>query len=34
VAKPKSKDVSFDGYVRTPDQWQPEWIRQKYFAER
>jgi arylsulfatase A-like enzyme len=34
VARPKPKAVSFDGYVRKPDQWQPEWIRRKYFAER
>jgi hypothetical protein len=32
AARPKPKDVSFDGYVRQPDQWQPEWIRKKYFA--
>jgi arylsulfatase A-like enzyme len=31
VAKPKPKDVSFDGYVRKVDQWQPEWVRKKYF---
>jgi arylsulfatase A-like enzyme len=31
VAKPKPKDVSFEGYVRKPDQWQPEWVRKKYF---
>lgn len=34
VAKPKSKAVSFEGYVRKPDRWQPEWIRKKYFGER
>jgi hypothetical protein len=24
-------DVSFDDYLRKPDQWQPQWIIQKYF---
>jgi arylsulfatase A-like enzyme len=33
VAKPKSKDIRFDGYVRKADQWQPEWVRKKYFGE-
>ena len=33
VEKPKAKDISFDGYVRTPDQWQPEWIVRKYFPK-
>ena len=31
AAKPKSKEISFEGYVRKPDQWQPEWIVKKYF---
>lgn len=31
VAKPKPKEISFEGYVRKPDQWQPEWIIKKYF---
>jgi hypothetical protein len=31
VDKPKPKEVSFDGYLRKADQWQPEWIIQKYF---
>ncbi|HKB02581.1 MAG TPA: sulfatase-like hydrolase/transferase [Gemmataceae bacterium] len=34
VAKPKPKDVSFDGHVRMIDQWQPDWIREKYFPKR
>ena len=31
VAKPKPKEISFDGYVRKVDQWQPDWVRKKYF---
>jgi arylsulfatase A-like enzyme len=31
VDRPKPKDVSFDGYICKPDQWQPEWIVRKYF---
>jgi arylsulfatase A-like enzyme len=31
VANPKPKAISFDGYRRKPDQWQPDWIREKYF---
>jgi arylsulfatase A-like enzyme len=34
VAKPKPKELSFDGYVRKADQWQPEWVRKKYFADK
>jgi arylsulfatase A-like enzyme len=34
VAKPKSMAISFDGYVRKPDQWQPDWIVKKYFQKR
>jgi arylsulfatase A-like enzyme len=34
TAKPKPKDVSFDGHVRKTDQWQPDWIREKYFPGR
>jgi arylsulfatase A-like enzyme len=33
VDKPKSKEISFEGYVRKPDQWQPEWIIKKYFSK-
>jgi arylsulfatase A-like enzyme len=33
VEKPKPKDVSFDGFVRKPDQWQPAWIVEKYFKK-
>jgi arylsulfatase A-like enzyme len=33
VAKPRSKAVSFDGFVRTPDKWQPAWIVEKYFKK-
>ena len=31
VAKPKPKEISFDGYVRKADRWQPDWVRKKYF---
>lgn len=31
VANPKPKAVSFEGYVRKPDPWQPAWIVEKYF---
>jgi arylsulfatase A-like enzyme len=31
VDKPKPKEVNFEGYLRKPDQWQPEWIVRKYF---
>jgi arylsulfatase A-like enzyme len=31
VAKPKAKAISFESYLRQPDQWQPDWIRDKYF---
>jgi arylsulfatase A-like enzyme len=34
VDKPKPKAVSFAGYDRKPDQWQPEWIVEKYFRKR
>jgi arylsulfatase A-like enzyme len=33
VEKPKSKDVSFDGFERKPDKWQPPWIVEKYFKK-
>jgi arylsulfatase A-like enzyme len=33
VSKPKPKELSFDGYVRKPDQWQPDWIVRKYFGK-
>jgi len=31
VDKPKSKEINFEGYIRKPDQWQPDWIVRKYF---
>jgi len=31
VAAPRPREVSFDGFRRTPDQWQPQWVIQKYF---
>ncbi len=33
VDQPKPKEVSFDGYLRKPDPWQPEWILRKYFPQ-
>jgi arylsulfatase A-like enzyme len=32
VEKPKPKEISFEGYIRKPDQWQPDWIVRKYFG--
>lgn len=34
VADPKPKAVSFDGFDRKPDRWQPDWIVKKYFGGR
>jgi len=31
VDNPKPKHVDLTGTKRVPDQWQPEWIRKKYF---
>jgi arylsulfatase A-like enzyme len=33
VDKPKPKEINFEGYIRKPDQWQPDWIRRKYFKD-
>jgi arylsulfatase A-like enzyme len=33
VPNPKPKEISFEGYVCTPDQWQPDWIVEKYFGK-
>jgi arylsulfatase A-like enzyme len=32
VANPKPGTVDFAAQKRPPDQWQPEWIRKKYFS--
>jgi arylsulfatase A-like enzyme len=32
VDKPKPKEINFEGYIRKPDQWQPDWIVRKYFG--
>lgn len=32
VANPRSLVVDLTGHARQPDQWQPEWIRKKYFG--
>lgn len=32
VPNPKPGAVDYDGKPRPPDQWQPEWIRKKYFS--
>lgn len=29
--RPKPKEVTFDGFLRKADQWQPDWILKKYF---
>jgi arylsulfatase A-like enzyme len=34
VERPRSKEVSFDGFERKPDQWQPKWIVEKYFNKK
>ena len=34
VETPRPKEVRFDGYIRKPDQWQPDWIVEKYFQGR
>jgi arylsulfatase A-like enzyme len=34
VENPRPKEVSFDGFERKPDQWQPKWIVEKYFRMR
>lgn len=33
VKNPKSKEVSFEGFQRKPDRWQPDWIVHKYFKK-
>jgi arylsulfatase A-like enzyme len=33
VANPKAMKVDLTGHKREPDQWQPEWIRKKYFSK-
>jgi len=32
VAKPKPKAIDLTGKKRTPDRWQPKWIRDKYYG--
>jgi arylsulfatase A-like enzyme len=32
VDNPQPKEIDLTGHERTPDNWQPEWIRQKYFG--
>lgn len=32
-ANPRPKEVNLSGQPRVPDQWQPEWIRKKYFGK-
>lgn len=34
AARPKPKEVRFDDFTRKPDQWQPDWIVEKYFKKR
>jgi hypothetical protein len=33
VDRPRPKEVSFEGFERKPDQWQPAWIVEKYFKK-
>jgi arylsulfatase A-like enzyme len=33
VASPGRKEIDMTGHAREPDQWQPEWIRKKYFGK-
>jgi len=33
VANPDPKEIDMTGHAREPDQWQPEWIRKKYFGK-
>ncbi len=30
---PKPKKIDLTGHAREPDQWQPEWIKKKYFGK-
>ena len=34
VSNPKPKELRFDDFDRKPDEWQPEWIVEKYFSDR
>lgn len=34
VDRPKPKAIDLTGRKRTPDRWQPAWIRAKYFGEK
>ncbi len=34
MANPKPKTISFEGYLRKPDRWQPDWIVEKYFPPK
>jgi arylsulfatase A-like enzyme len=34
VVNPKPKEISFDDFIRKPDQWQPDWIVEKYFPKQ
>lgn len=31
---PEPKEPEYDNSKRTPDRWQPKWVREKYFGER
>lgn len=33
VANPKPAEIDLTGHPRKPDQWQPKWIVEKYFAK-
>jgi arylsulfatase A-like enzyme len=34
VEHPRPKEVSFEGFERKPDAWQPKWIVEKYFSKK
>ncbi len=31
ASRPQPMDIRYDDFQRTPDQWQPQWIVEKYF---
>lgn len=34
VENPKPKEISFEGFIRRPDKFQPKWIVEKYFSNQ
>lgn len=33
IAEPEAEEIDLTGHPRTPDQWQPRWIVEKYFDD-